>query len=201
MNFLLPFFMLFAFWVTYQAKKTSPVEKQKEEDFWNREYNANFVRKKDISGLNYIKVPLEKLPFQDTTDSQLLELQNKVKEIAQTDILNLTGISNTDLKYMYGAMNLDKLSVCDNNFIKLSRALYNWGAYLYENKMTDAAREVFEYAVSCKVDISNIYITLAAIYYEKGQTDKISYLKEQASTLNTLMKNSILKALDGYDSL
>lgn len=199
--YLLPFFLLFAFWVTYQVKKTTSIANRKETEYLEYEHNANFVRKKDISGLDYIKVPLGSLPFQDTDNPDLSELQNKVKEIAQTDILNLTGISNTDLKYTYGAANLDKLSICDNNFIKLSRALYNWGIWLYKNQMTDEAQKVFEYAVSCKVDISGIYTTLASIYQDKNQADKIDYLKEQASSLNTLMKDSILKALDNYCSL
>ncbi len=196
--FLFPFFVLFAFIITYQIKKSASAEKQKAEDFFTHEHNANFVRKKDISGLDYIKVPIDELPFKVDGNPDLLELQDKVKEIAQTDILNLTGISNTDLKYMYGAANLDKLTICDNNFIKLSRALYNWGLWLYKNQMPDDAQIVFEYAVSCKVDISGIYTTLASIYSEKKQADKIEYLKEQASTLNTLMKASILKSLEAY---
>ena len=198
--YFFPFFVLFAFFISSLAKRNTSLAKQMQEDFLTHEQNSNFVRKKDISHLDYIKVPLEQLPFQDTTDEDLQELQDKVKKIAQTDILNLTGISNTDLKYMYGAVNLDKLSTCDNNFIKLSRALYNWGAYLYKNNKVDSAQQIFEYAVSCKVDISAIYTTLASIYYEKGQLEKINDLKEQAKSLNTLMKSSILKALDNYDT-
>ena len=198
--YFLPFFILFACFVSYQAKKTTHISHQHQEDYREYEQNANFVRRKDISGLNYIKVPLENLPFQDTKDPDLLELQDKVKEIAQTEILNLTGITNTELKYMYGAPNLDKLSICDNNFIKLSRALYNWGSWLYKNQMTDNAQIVFEYAASIQVDISSIYTTLASIYYENQQLDKIDSLKEQVSALNTLMKDSILKSLDEYTS-
>lgn len=198
--YFLPFFILFALWISYQAKKNTALGHKKTEEFWAHEHNANFVRKKDISGLDYIKVPLDELPFKDTDNEDLIELQDKVKEIARTDILNLTGISNTDLKYMYGAVNLDRLSICDNNFIKLSRALYNWGTWLYKNQQTEDARKVLEYAVSCKVDISGIYTTLASIYSENQQADKIDYLKEQASALNTLMKDSILKSLDSYPS-
>ncbi len=196
--FLFPFFLIFGFFISYQLKKASSAEKQNTEDYLAHENNANFVRKKDISNLDYIHVPLDTLPLKENADPDLLELQDKVKEIAQTEILNLTGISNTDLKYMYGAANLDKLTICDNNFIKLSRALYNWGCWLYDNHMVDDARQVFEYAVSCKVDISGIYTKLASIYSEKNQFDKIELLKEEASKLNTLMKDSILKSLENF---
>ena len=197
--YFFPFFILLACFISIQMKRSSATEHKKSDDFWTYENNANFVRKKDISNLEYIEVPLEKLPFKETSDSELEELQNNVKQISQMQIVNLTGISNTDLKYKYGAANLDKLSVYDNNFIKLSRALYNWGIYLYRNNEMDNAQIIFEYAVSCKVDISNIYITLASIYADKGQFDKIRDLKEQANALNTLMKTSILKALNSYD--
>ena len=174
------------------------MEHQKSEDYFTYEQNANFVRKKDISNLDYIHVPLETLPFEETNNEDLLELQDKVKEIAQTEILNLTGINNTELKYMYGAPNLNKLTICDNNFIKLSRALYNWGIWLYKHDKTDSAVQVFEYAVSCKVDISNIYTTLAAIYSDRQQFDKIENLKVAAADLNTLMKDSLLKSLEDF---
>lgn len=194
--FLFPFFLILGFFISYQIKKSISAEKQHTEDYFTHEHNANFVRKKDISNLDYIQIPLDKLPFQETNDEDLLELQDKVKEIAKTEILNLTGISNTDLKYMYGAANLDKLTVCDNNFIKLSRALYNWGIWLYKHDQLKEAIQVFEYAVSCKVDISGIYTTLASIYSDNGQPDKIETLKEAVSDLNTLMKDSILKSLE-----
>lgn len=198
--FLFPFFTLFVFFIFYRIKKTSSKERQNAKSFLEYEQNANFVRKKDISGLDYIKVPLEELPFKATSDPMLSELQENVKAIAGTDILNLTGITNTELKYSYGLANLDKLTICDNNFIKLSRALYNWGMYLYKNQMTDEAVSVMEYAVSCRVDISGIYTTLASIYSEQKQFDKIDLLKEQAASLNTLMKESILRSLSSYSS-
>lgn len=196
--FLFPFFLILGFFISYQIKKSSSSEKHQKEDYFTHEHNANFVRKKDISSLDYIHVPLDELPFQETSDEDLLELQAKVTEIAETEILNLTGISNTDLKYTYGAANLDKLTLCDNNFIKLSRALYNWGMWLYKHDKTNEAIQVFEYAVSCKVDISSIYTTLASIYSERKQFDKIEYLKEAVAGLNTLMKDSILKSLENH---
>ena len=198
--FLFPFFLIFGFFISYQIKKSSSSEKQNKEDYFMHEHNANFVRRKDISNLEYIHVPLDTLPFKEEGHSDLLELQDKVKEIAQMEILNLTGISNTDLKYMYGTVNLDKLTICDNNFIKLSRALYNWGNWLYKNHMTEEARQVFEYAVACKVDISNIYTNLAAIYADNHDYDKIQHLKETVSELNTLMKDSILSSLNSLIS-
>ena len=83
-------------------------------------------------------------------------------------------------------------------FIKLSRALYNWGMWLYKHDKTESAIQVFEYAVSCKVDISGIYTTLAAIYSVRKQFDKIENLKAAAADLNTLMKDSLLKSLEAF---
>lgn len=196
--FLFPFFLILGFFIRYQIKKSSSSEKQYTEDYFTHEHNSNFVRKKDISNLDYIHVPLDLLPFEETSDEDQTELQDKVREIANTEILNLTGISNTDLKYTYGAANLDKLTICDNNFIKLSRALYNWGMWLYKHDKTNEAVQVLEYAVSCKVDISGIYTTLAAIYSEREQFEKIELLKDSVASLNTLMKDSMLKSLDNF---
>ena len=196
--FLFPFFLLFGFFIMINLKRYSAIEHQKSEDYFTYEQNANFVRKKDISNLDYIHVPLDLLPFEETNNEDLLELQDKVKEIAQTEILNLTGINNTELKYKYGAPNLTKLTICDNNFIKLSRALYNWGIWLYKHDKIESAIQVLEYAVSCKIDISGIYTTLATIYSDRKQFDKIENLKIAAADLNTLMKDSLLKSLEEF---
>ena len=54
-------------------KKSSRENQQKKESFWDRERKANVSRKKDISLLNYIIIPLERLPFIDTDDDEILE--------------------------------------------------------------------------------------------------------------------------------
>lgn len=196
--FFLPMFIVFTFWLSYEIKKAKRNQAKSSDSFWEKEHNAHFARPVDLSTLSYIHIPLDELPFQVTEDKVLCEIQNKIKELSNEKIFNLTGLSNTDIRYQYGAMNFDKLATYDQNFTILSRTLYKWGTYLYEKDRIAEAQAVLEYAVSCKSDISGIYTTLASIYQSQGNASKIDTLKEEASTLNTLMKPSILKALNQF---
>lgn len=171
------------------------------ESFWRKESQANSVRRIDISGLDYIKIPLENLPFIETTDdNELSHLQNLIITLSQKSILNLTGLSNTDLKLKYGTANITFLSECDSNFTLLAQTIVKWGSYLYENGMTNEAIIVLEYGIACKTDISKNYILLANIYKEINTPEKIQHLYQVAESLSSLTKDTILKALIDYKS-
>ena len=108
-------------------KKSSRENQQKKDSFWDRERKANVSRKKDISLLNYIIIPLERLPFIDTDDDEILEYHRTVNQLASMKILNLTGITNTELKEQYGVANLTVLTDYDNNYTTLYNSdIYNF---------------------------------------------------------------------------
>ncbi|MEG1992796.1 MAG: hypothetical protein RR056_05365 [Acetivibrio sp.] len=190
--------ILFVIWLGFQIKKTSKVSHHSSEDFWERERNANFVRPKDLSSLEYISVSLTGLPFEDTTDPTLSDTQEEIKRLSQKELLNLSSQSNTDLKYAYGAKNLDYLVCCDQNYALFLRTLNKWAALLYEKKETAKAKIILEYALSLKTDISTSYTLLAEIYFKEGTPEKIYPLITQAEELSTLMKDALIKNLASY---
>jgi tetratricopeptide (TPR) repeat protein len=176
--------------------KSNRKMQQEKESFWNKENQANSIRRTDITGLDYIKIPIENLPFIETTNDELLNMQNLIKTLSQKSILNLTGLSNTDLKLKYGTANITFLSECDNNFTLLIQTLVKWGSYLYENGKTSEAIRVLEYGIACNTDISKNYILLANIYKERNTPEKIHHLYQVAESLNSLTKETIIKALN-----
>ena len=111
-------------------------------------------------------------------------------------ILNLTGITNTELKEQYGVANLTVLTDYDNNYTTLVNTIARWGARLIDLEYNDEAVTVLEYGLSIGTDVSRNYLILADIYRKKGETDKIDALITRASTLKSLMKNSILSKLN-----
>jgi len=170
------------------------VQKEKEA-FWNLEYLSNDTRKKDITNLNYIKIPISQLPFMETTDTTLISIQDSIKTLSATSILNLAGKTNTDLKLEYGVANINFLTQCDNNYSQLINTLYKWGDYLYQLGEHHKARAVLEFALDCGSDLSKNYILLATIYKELNTLEKIDDLIHNANKIDTLMKTSIIKSL------
>ena len=194
MNWLALVLVVFG-WIGVKRSLASKQEKATIDSFWNREDKANSTRKQDISQLEYITIPLDSLPFKETNDTKLSEYQETVKNLAEYKILNLTGISNTDLKLQYGAANLEVLSLADQRFTTLARTISGWGNYLYDRGYIPEARQVLEFGISCRTDVSANYITLAKIYKE-SDPERIASLKETAESLNSLTKNSIIERLE-----
>ncbi len=188
-------FMLFLIWFTFNRTRMNKKGKKLQDDFWELESQANATRKQSLDGLPYLNVPLQELPFMETDDDELAAIQEEIRQVAKRKIVNFTGISNTELKLKYGAPNLDALSEFDNNYTTLVQILYRWGQYLSEHSFQKEAICVLEYGVSCNTDIRGHYLLLANLYLNTSQSSKIQSLIDQAETLNSLNRNSIIRGL------
>lgn len=168
--------------------------------FLQKERKANATRKRDISNLDYIKIPLETLPFLETEDETLISLQEDIKKLSKEPILNLTGLSNTDLKLEFGVANITFLSQCDENYTTLIMHLVNWGSYLFEHNLIKEATVVLELGIQYKSDISKNYTLLASIYKANNVPEKIDELIQAVKTQETLTKDSTLASLKEIQS-
>lgn len=190
--------LIFCALIHYEIRKSSRKKEQMDDDFWEYESQSYFARPVDLSNINYLKVPLESLPFLPDASGELLNTQNQVKELAGQNMLNLNGLTNTEIRYRFGAKNYDHMAACDQKFLLFIRTLGKWGSLLYENNHRRDAVTVLEYAVSCGSDISQTYLLLAKLYAEEREASKIEKLAETYSALNTLMKESTLQKMRQY---
>ncbi len=131
-------------------------------------------------------------------DPAVAEYHETLRELSGEPIVNFTGISNTDLKLMYGAPNIDILSRYDQRYTVLVRTLQNLAQALYEKGCADEACRILEFAVSTRTDISATYKLLATIYREKGETEKIAGLIPVAKELNSSLSKHIVAALEEF---
>ena len=130
--------IVMGFLLMYERKKHAREAKRRENNFWQRENEANFTRRKDISQLPYIKIPYDSLPFIQNAHGEIAEYQKELLSFKDSKLLNLSGLSNTDLKLMYGIANLPELSQYDEactgsdisrNFYILADEYANAGRY------------------------------------------------------------------------
>lgn len=190
-------FIVFVIWVQVKIKHSKNTSAW-DEEFWEREAQANFVRKKDIEHLDYIQIQEKDLPFSDTATGEEKDRQERVRKLLQKKMLNLSGMTNTDIKMEYGTANFPILSEYDQNFSLFIRELGLWGCYLHENIPEEDRRamKILEYAVSLGSDITNTYVTLADIYRSRNEITKIQQLIQQVEDSDFYMKDSIIKQLN-----
>ena len=197
MNF--PFFaslFLFLLVLGRALKKSTRTMEAKEQSFWQKERAANSVRKKPLDDLEYISIPLEQLPIdvhkEDPVVQECVETLNILKDCK---IVNLTGITNTDLKLTYGTANITVLSEYDQSYTLLVTTLQKWADKLFALGDICSAATILEYAVSVRSDVSGTYLLLAEIYEKQGASGRIPELTAAAETLTTHSGKIIIRKL------
>lgn len=183
-------------------RRTSRKAEEKEASFWEKELEANNVRKKSLENLEYIHIPFDLLPFGTAGDDPSLQsAEDELTALKDEKIVNLTGISNTDLKLEYGTANITPLSQYDQNYTALVCSLQKWGQALYDLGRFEDAAKVLEFAVKTRSDITATYRVLIDLYKTKlGLSEdeikkKLDALIPIAKNLNSLSRQTILKML------
>ena len=194
--------IIVAFFFNVSMRRVSRKEEAREMSFWEKERKSNNVRRKSLENLDYICIPVDVLPFGTSGSNKELEnSEQNVLALKDEKIVNLTGITNTDLKLEYGTANITELSLYDQNYTALVRALQNWGKALYDAGRYEDSAKVLEFAVKTRSDITATYKLLIDMYKTKlflsapEIEKKINSLIPIADNLNSLSRLTILKLL------
>ena len=62
MFIFLAVFIIFVLILNFAIHKNNHSQENVQEQFWENERQANFTRRKDIHNLNYLTIPIEKIP-------------------------------------------------------------------------------------------------------------------------------------------
>lgn len=192
---ILPFFLLFLILLAIRLHTLYAKQEQQEAEFWAKERQANITPAKDISNLRYITIPIEKFPLNFSTEEKVVEIENELKELSTHRLLNLTGISNTDLKLTYGVPNFETMSQIGEDFDRTCVLLNKYAQALMEKERYDDVITVLEFAVGVGTDISESYTLLAKCYKIKEMDSKLDFLKAQVEQSKLLLKDSILQKI------
>ena len=179
-------FIVFLILISYEISKSRRQTAKMENSFWEKEY--------------YITIPFDTLPMDTLAEDETVsECHQVLRNLADSPIVNFTGISNTDLKLQYGAPNIDLLMRYDQNYTTLACTLQKWAEKLYHAGYVREARRILEFAVSSGTDVSGCYRLLSSIYAAEGNMEEIGRLKEQAENLKSGTKNIIVRILQEFD--
>ncbi|NLK04105.1 MAG: hypothetical protein GX319_06810 [Clostridiales bacterium] len=197
MNLIISLGLLFVFviWLQYQLRKNDSSSKKAKYNYWKRESQANTTRKSDISMLDYIHLPIDRLPLEDNADPTVNSYRDTILSHSNKKILNLSSFSNTELKLKYGASNINLLSEYDNNYLIIISILHKWGERLYTNGYPEDALAVLETAIECKTDVHKTYCLLAKIYLQQDRPDKIDNLLDIISSIPIRDKENLLRQI------
>ncbi|MCL2170675.1 MAG: hypothetical protein FWB71_00865 [Defluviitaleaceae bacterium] len=131
------------------------------------DYYANLARTKEIEQERFYVADVGLLPIRQYSDASevLAQRQKKAVDLADKKMINrISGLSNVDLKNMFGVAQLDKIAMYEENFTKYMHALRFWCERLIEEGQAGDARIILEESVKAGSEVSAIYTMLAGIY-------------------------------------
>lgn len=193
-------FIIFLVWLSYEISKSRRRGEKAQDIYWQREAAANSTRRKSLDNLNYIAIPFSSLPMDVMAeDERVMEYHRTLHYLAESPIVNFTGLSNTDLKLKYGAPNIDLLMRYDQSYTTLVRTLQQWAEQLYHAGYIAEAKQILEFSISTDTDVSASYRLLAEIYSAEGEKHKIPELIERAQHLKSASRNIIVRILQEFD--
>lgn len=195
-------FLIFVALIRLAIRRGDDRKKAEDAEFFRREQEANFVRKKSLDDLDYIRIPVDDLPFGAPAGNAAAQsAQDTIRRLSGEKIVNLTGISNTDLKLAYGTANITPLTQYDVNYMELARSLQKWGKELFAERMYPEAAQVLRFAIDTRTDISqswHLYIDCVRMHLgltEEESRALLMPLIPVAKSLQALSRDSILQEL------
>ena len=189
-------FVIFCAWNYFEMKRRSREEQRLEDAFWERESEANSVRKKPIEDLEYIQIP-EDLPRDLLTDDINVQgIISTIDALQGQRILNLTGHTNTDLKLEYGTANITALSTYDQNYTSLITSFQRWAEILLANGYEAEAVPLLEFIVATNGEIGETYRLLAKHYLNNGEEEKYEELLASIKRIHSINKKHIFESVE-----
>ena len=144
-------FILFIAVITFAIMRADSAQAKVTEEFWEKERKANSTLRGDTTDLCYITIPEKFFPLNN----------DKINDLRDKTLVNLTGMTNTDLKLKYGILNFKKLSEYDDNFTKFVSMLPDYYNRLKEAGYESLGNELLDFAVEQGADSKNVYSLLA----------------------------------------
>lgn len=197
---LLPSITILILVLNHNIRKNKSKDEHSVHSYLSREDAANSTRRKDLSTLPYIEVPLNTLPLDITLNDEKKQLQisqyiKEIRSLSEKQMLNLIGISNTELKEQYGPANLELLTMYDINYSRYIRNLHLLADCIY-SEFPEEAIYIWEYCLSIGTDISGTYGKLGQHYIDNSNKEQFMKLYDYIPNRDTISGKTIINKLD-----
>ena len=191
--------LAFILFVAFRIRHLESEEKQTDEEFWENERHADLTPARDLNTIQYITIPLEKFPlsfFDDNPDEEADMIIDELRQLSSSRLLNLNGMSNTDLKLQYGRKNLGEMQQIGERFNRVEVLLCDLAKCFMEKKEYQKASCILEYAIGLGSDVSADYTLLGECYRVLSMPDKFEALYEKVESMDLMTKGTVLREFD-----
>lgn len=194
------FFIVVVFLFNYRLKKASREEKKVNVTFWQKERESYSVRKQALSEADYLHPSIEHLCFPtlalDSYDQQYFDsLKNKITSLSKKNMMNFSQLTNTEIRFRFGAANQNIISENETNYNAYLKALAEYGKFMNTHNETHEAIAAYEECIDLKSEYSVHYLSLAGLYASQKNKEAFHILCEKASVIDSTSHTKIHEKL------
>ena len=173
-------------------------------EFAAQEREANTTRSKELPEelffvpnmqlLNNITSNRAELERVEGSEAAANRFCDSIMELTSKKMLKFdSGITNTELKFTYGATNLVNITEYEENHTTYVNLLNEYAHELYKSGLYEEAKRVLLECIRAKTDVGSVYLLLANIYGETGKDGELRDFCKLAdeSGINVIFKNKI----------
>ena len=187
--------MLMGLVINNAIRRSNIRSKKTNEAFWEHERSSYKAPSRPTDDLEYVSFP-PGLPIGiPVDDPSLEECQRILKTLSGERIINLSGITNTDIRMSYGKENLPELSKADARYTTLLRSLNTLASGYLGLNYGNEAKVLLEFALSIGSDIKESWINLGRCYLKEDDFDSLSSLRSRADASEQPSLKSVEKEL------
>ncbi|MCR5526567.1 MAG: hypothetical protein K6F39_04205 [Lachnospiraceae bacterium] len=172
--------LLFGFIINRAIRRTNKHENDIMQEFLDREEEANNTPLKSTDDLQPITIgdslPIN-IPLKDPSGASLQKTLNSLKS---REIINLTYLSNTEVKLTYGTANMERLGNADANYIVMQRSLKKLYALYDAEGYTDEAIALREFELNTGGTDLEAYKYLKEHYFKQNDINSMMTLLKNA---------------------
>ncbi len=187
------FLLVVYFYRAYNTKKREKIVAA----FWEREEQAKHTPAKDLSQAGYITVPIDSFPLGRCDSDEVMLIEEELLRLSKKRLLNLNGMTNTDVRIEYGTSNFDAVCAMGEDFDRLIVLLCDYAKALIENGFTKEACVVLEYGADIGSDVSENYTLLGECYHENSMDLQLDELIRRVEESEIIRRQSVLEQLNG----
>ncbi len=142
-------FLIFLMWFTYERLKADHKSSYTNEEFWERERRASFSPTARIDNLPYVTLDESVIPDASCDDSEeLADVLKELRSLKGKNLIDLSEMTNTDLKIKYGTSNFTALSQADSDFALLVSDCEKAADLLADAGRTAEAYKLLDYSAN-----------------------------------------------------
>lgn len=166
-------------------------DKKKIEEFIAEQNEVTIVPRTKLDEINFIKCDISRLKFETNSEDTNEEI-DKLLNLSHSKLANFKGVSNRDLKKIYGNNNFDEVLSFQNNYDELLKSLVYTAELLARDGDEKNAISLLQTGISLGNDVTKNYTLLADLYSKNKMRKELFSLIDNVKSNPEISQNKIM---------